>query len=779
MADRYWVGGSGSWTSTSSWSDVSGGSPGFSVPDVTDNVFIDENSSASSFTITLGTSTGISNLDISLSTKTVLFPNVANVTLTIFENLYIAAGAITNNQFPIMLAFQGSTNSVLDVNGLNTARISVSKSGPISFSIDSDVTLNIVNGSNAPQFSFNYLGSDTASFSLNNNILTARSFVLGQGLSGSMLEVSFGTGYVRVTPIGVGTCATIITTGRIRLVDDGYIKLDGTSGGTYSVIAYDPVDYGLVSNTPDYYFNFEVMSNATYQFQGSNATSLTAVRDLKLTNGAVTTFNQNINADPPDIRVAGSLYSGNGQTTRTIRMISTDSEVIDCSAGTFKAVKSSWNYPSGVVSATRYYVPSIVIEKATGSAVTLASDLLTNDVNSFTLTRGELDLAGYDLYATGFFSSNTNLRTITFNNGSIFLKMWRPWGSNSSVYVFLINDLNLNVDQTGTVNLLPFSVEPFMTAGIATGSNGNFGRYTNFFIQNSFGTQLYSGQGSGTGEVKDLTIAGSSTNVIGTVRAYGNVTSAATISNLSITGKGAYPHTLSIVTCASFTVDEVGGEWTVVAPMAVSGTLTINGGTFDANGYTMGIAGLTIATSNVKELRMGGALWTVSAVVGSAFWNCSNTNNFTLVKGASNIRILSPFTFSGGNLAWNDLILAPPSGSTNYMSGSNSFTNIQNQTPRLTLIFGNGSTNTFDNFSLSGSDSSNRVTIRSNNGGVKFYLVSTGADVNVSFCSIQDSYVNDVDVNWNAFVANGNIDNGGNDGWRFYEVEGGAFMAFF
>jgi hypothetical protein len=44
MADRYWIGGSGSWTDTAKWSDTSGGAGGFSVPTGVDNVFYDANS---------------------------------------------------------------------------------------------------------------------------------------------------------------------------------------------------------------------------------------------------------------------------------------------------------------------------------------------------------------------------------------------------------------------------------------------------------------------------------------------------------------------------------------------------------------------------------------------------------------------------------------------------------------------------------------------------------------------------------------------------------------
>ena len=44
MADRYWIGNGGNWGDTAHWSDHSGGGGGFSVPGLSDNVFVDLNS---------------------------------------------------------------------------------------------------------------------------------------------------------------------------------------------------------------------------------------------------------------------------------------------------------------------------------------------------------------------------------------------------------------------------------------------------------------------------------------------------------------------------------------------------------------------------------------------------------------------------------------------------------------------------------------------------------------------------------------------------------------
>jgi len=65
MADRYWVGGTGTWdgTSTTNWSASSGGATGASVPTAADNVFFDVNSNVGTgaFTCTMATTPRVCN----------------------------------------------------------------------------------------------------------------------------------------------------------------------------------------------------------------------------------------------------------------------------------------------------------------------------------------------------------------------------------------------------------------------------------------------------------------------------------------------------------------------------------------------------------------------------------------------------------------------------------------------------------------------------------------------------------------------------------------------
>ena len=93
MADRYWVGGTGTWntTSTTVWSATSGGAGGASVPTVADNVFFDQ---AGTYTVTM---TGaLACLNITVSAGTVTFATGTSPTLNVRGSMSLVAGTVWN-----------------------------------------------------------------------------------------------------------------------------------------------------------------------------------------------------------------------------------------------------------------------------------------------------------------------------------------------------------------------------------------------------------------------------------------------------------------------------------------------------------------------------------------------------------------------------------------------------------------------------------------------------------------------------------------------------------
>ena len=92
MADRYWVGGAGTWntTSTTNWSASTGGASGASVPTVADNVFFDQ---AGTYTVT--TTGALTCLNITVSAGTVTFAS-GGATMTVAGSMSLLAGTVWN-----------------------------------------------------------------------------------------------------------------------------------------------------------------------------------------------------------------------------------------------------------------------------------------------------------------------------------------------------------------------------------------------------------------------------------------------------------------------------------------------------------------------------------------------------------------------------------------------------------------------------------------------------------------------------------------------------------
>lgn len=115
MADRYWVGGTGTWntTSTTNWSASSGGASGASVPTVADNVFFDQ---AGTYTVTM---TGaLACLDITVSAGTVTFVDGTTPTLDVRGSMTLAAATVWNATGTITFT-STSTGRTITTNGVS------------------------------------------------------------------------------------------------------------------------------------------------------------------------------------------------------------------------------------------------------------------------------------------------------------------------------------------------------------------------------------------------------------------------------------------------------------------------------------------------------------------------------------------------------------------------------------------------------------------------------------------------------------------------------------
>ena len=122
MADRYWVGGTGSWTnsSTTNWSTSSGGASGASAPTTSDDVYFDANSNVGtgSFTVTTSSTPNCRNLTIQSLDGAMTLAGTTN--LTVAGSIFFSGSNLTYTRTGD-LVLAPTSNSFVTTNGVSLA----------------------------------------------------------------------------------------------------------------------------------------------------------------------------------------------------------------------------------------------------------------------------------------------------------------------------------------------------------------------------------------------------------------------------------------------------------------------------------------------------------------------------------------------------------------------------------------------------------------------------------------------------------------------------------
>lgn len=134
MADRYWVGGSGSWndTSTANWSATTGGASGASAPTTADNVFFDANSGSG--VVDVYATARAQNITINTTTLALTLQD--NVTPQIeTRTTSFIAGTINLNNFALTLGLLRADNNNARAINFGTGKIVIKGTSGTVFSL--------------------------------------------------------------------------------------------------------------------------------------------------------------------------------------------------------------------------------------------------------------------------------------------------------------------------------------------------------------------------------------------------------------------------------------------------------------------------------------------------------------------------------------------------------------------------------------------------------------------------------------------------------------------
>jgi len=409
-----------------------------------------------------------------------------------------------------------------------------------------------------------------------------------------------------------------------------------------------------------------------------------------------------------------------------------------------------------------------------GSTLFFTLALGTIDLNNLTLSVGTFDYATY----------TPSTRSIAFGTGNITCTQ-----STNNSYPWYANETGFSFTGTPTVNIsssLGAGSALYMywpvTSNVPDNNNINFnftsGAYT-LYASGSASVNFYTGAINFTGFTGTLVLQGY-------WFIYGNFTfsSGMTVS----TSSTSYQYIFNPLVSTTITITTNGKSISNVIFFQGAGTSKLGDaftctniiyhadGSIDLNGKTCTTPVFYIYNTASNLTFNGGTIVATSS--GSYPWsNNLSTYTTTAGTGVGTISLSSSTAkgFFGNGIVYNCTIRQSGLGALTIY-GSNTFSDITNTVQPTSVLFIAGTTNTFTNFSLSGT-AGNLVTIGSTTAASHTLSKSSGT-VSVSYCSISRSTATG-GANWQSYTANGNVNGGNNLGWLFTPSSTGNFLVFF
>lgn len=887
MADRYWVGGTGTWnsTSTTNWAASSGGASGASVPTAADNVFFDANSNTGTgaFTVTMANNprvcndftasgldgtmtlagssigltvsgsltfqatnftrsyTGTTTFNATTTGKTVTTNGVAlngEVTFngvggewTLGSALSIGNNTITltNGTLNTSVSNYAITANIFSSNNANTRTLTlngstVTLSSSAAWDISSTLTLNV--GTSTIAFSSNSIGFDggsrtyynvsfTSTATSNNdryisgtntfNNLTistpasaacnAVGFVNNQTINGT-LTATGANGNQRLwlrsqnttdplfgTSVTL-TCAAIAAVSDVDFSDITIAGAAGTLSGTRlgNAGGNSNITFGAGSTK---YWNLAAGGNWNANGWATSSGGGVATTNYPLPQDTAIIENTGLNTSAT-ITIPNYInISGVDMSTRTNAMTFATGSTIPYFYGNFSFGSGVTTTGTGELvfsnrstktlnSAGISFTQSITIDAPSGG-IQLVTNNMTISVATeiFMLTKGTLDLNNLTLTVGDFESSNSNVRTIAFGTGKISCNGTSTvWDTGTAT----------NLTTTGT-QVVEINNNTVNGTTVVAGNLSEANSISYNFISGTYSLFFFN---TGTGSARNINFTGFSGiwEPTSTATIYGNLTlstgmtTSATTSTMSFKATSG---TKTITTNAKtidipITFDGVGGTWQLqdAFTMGSAKTMTLTNGTLDLSGKTCTVGTRFSTAAGTKNLTFNGGTLICPNANTTSFNNASSSG-FTTTAGTGtgtiSMTAATAKTFSGGGSTFNCTLNQGGLG-TLTITGANTFSDITNTVQPTQITFPASTTNTFTNFSLSGT-LGNLITLRSSSSGTRFTLSDPSGTVSVSYLDIQDSAA----TGGATWIANNSTNSGNNTGWSFIAFLNGDITA--
>jgi hypothetical protein len=329
MANRYWVGGTGTWDNLAllKWSTTSGGLGGQAVPTSADTVFFDANSGAN--TVTIGAGTAIcSTLTMTSFTGTLAFGS-NSIDLAGTGTIYTGATTFSVSGTPLMLVTNtSSTNRT--VNAGNTT-----EANSISFNINAGSALFSTTATTAYK-NITFSGTFTGSFNngtrtIYGNLTYKTGMTQTAGTNTTTFAATSGTQTITSAALNLDFPITFSGTATYQLIDDLTVGTSTTRRITLTSGTLD-LNNKIITNFGEFVSantnTRSILFGTTGKYENTNTGTVTAWSAATITGFSYT--------GTPTVNLSGNAASG---VTRTIQHGST--------AGGTEANAVSFNITAG------------------------------------------------------------------------------------------------------------------------------------------------------------------------------------------------------------------------------------------------------------------------------------------------------------------------------------------------------------------------------------------------------------------------------------------------
>ena len=763
MADRYWVGGSGNWTSTSDWSTSSGGSGGASVPTAADNAIFDVNSGVSTYTVVVADNATCADLTITpLAIDGYMLFSIGNgfvvagtlstsdtagnrriwfrsTTFGLMRDLEIGTiGTVADLDFrDVRITGTGGTLSgtrIGDLQGNSNITFDAPKS---CFRIDagswSDDQWAGTSGG-TPNTAFFPLAQDTAVFDESTtggthlmNSAVPYAGALDMSLRTSPLTLTLAAAYFihgdwtfgsGVTALGSNSVFILNRQQTQRITSAGvvcsYAFIIDTFSGTTEL-----ADALTTTNALSHFSGTFDTKNYNLTLSGAINSSNFNVRTLKLGSSAVSIFSSlilttttNLTFDAGTSLITlnpGAVFNGGGLAFYDVSIAAGGGFATTQINGANTFNNLTVNGPTAgegvyvaLFSDNQTITGTLTMSAASDASLRTVARSSTAGVTR-TLTVGTL-LADYcDFRDIAIVANTTPAPT---NAGDCGGNSGITFPAPKTVYWNLAG--NVNWTSTGWAAT---------SGGTPDAANFPLAQDTAVFDEaGSAGTISINSYNLGTIDTSARTTAMALTTS-GSFFMFGDLTlsSAVTITSSprSITFAGSGTQT---ITSSGVAIDLVlivdSGSGTVrladALESSLSRTLTLTSGKFDAASYNVTVGSVSTLTRSTVE--MGSGTWTLGGA--GTVWNYSGG---VLVPGTADIVLsstnTSSRTFFGGNLSYNKLTIGGATGtSTLTISGNNQFSELASTKTVAHTISLSSTTQTFGKWTVTGT-AGNVVTL--------------------------------------------------------------------